>query len=363
MVNESLLKNWIETVVSKTPGFLNRLKDKKVSGRFRYSFSGDFKIPFPWGLGNTVFAVKCYYILNRMDLVSKTELAAYIKSFQDRKSNIYDPIIQLLSWPIRFKTSVKTFDFSDFFGERTKRAETRQSFAAMLALDEKPDLPYSGISYAEVGIKRYIHNLYWSVPWGAASHFSHLVFFLLINKELFKNSYKNSDKLLDFAFKELEKYRREDGAWYQKGTEIADYQKVNGGMKVMTAFNNYKKGTFTQPEKLIDLCFSTLNSGNACNHFNIICLMSNCAQQTDYKKNEISLYCKKRLILYQKHWWKEIGGFSFYPENANKNYYGAFISKGLPEPDVHGTHLFLWGLALICNVLGWDEFGLRQPIT
>ena len=362
-MNNSELRTWIDSVVKKTPDFLNRMKDEKIPGQFKYSLSGDIRFPFSWGLGNTVFATKTYHMLNRMNLADVAGMSEYIKSYQDNGSYIFDPAVQLLSWPLRILNALRFFDFNNFFGEQNKRAETRQAFAALKALGDKPGTPFNRIPYTEPEIKDYIHSLDWKKPWGAASHFSHLIFFLVMNNDFFKYKTDIAKEVLAYAFEELETYKRQDGAWYKKDARIEDYQKVNGGMKVMTAFNNYKKKSFDHPEKLIDLCFSSLNSGNACNHFNIICLLCYCSRQTDYKKNDISIYLKERLLLYQNYWWEKSGGFSFFPRNANRVYYGAYISKGRPEPDIHGTHLFLWGLVLICNALEWNEYGLQEPIT
>jgi len=362
-MNDYELRTWIDSVVKKIPVFLNKMKDEKKPGRFKYSLSGDIRLPLSWGLGNTVFATKIYYMLNQMELADVSNMIEYIKSFQDDDSYIYDPAIQLLSWPLRIVNSVRFSDFNNFFGEQNKRAETRQAFAALKALDSKPDDVFKHVPYSREEIFKYIHSLDWSKPWGAASHFSHLIFFLAINKEFFKYEEVLTEELLQYSFAELNKYNQKDGSWHKTGVPIENYQKINAGMKVITAFGSYKKLTFRKPEKLIDLCFSTLNSGNACNHFNLICLLYNCSKQTDYKKNEVVIYFMERLKLYKNHWWNDIGGFSFFPGNANKIYYSALISKGLPEPDIHGTHLFLWGIILICEALGWNIYGLKTPIT
>ena len=71
-----------------------------------------------------------------------------------------------------------------------------------------------------------------------------------------------------------------------------------------------------------------------------------------------------RLQIYKCYYWPEKGGFSFFEKRANKNYYDANISKGLAEPDIHGTHLFLWGIAIITRILKVEEsFKLSLPIT
>ncbi len=54
-------------------------------------------------------------------------------------------------------------------------------------------------------------------------------------------------------------------------------------------------------------------------------------------------------------------GFSFHKEKANDVYYGARISRGIKEPDIHGTVLFLWGISIIVQILGIEaEFGFQE---
>ncbi|MCP3924057.1 MAG: hypothetical protein GY714_15875 [Desulfobacterales bacterium] len=357
------IKSWIKSVITKTPSFLNKLKDEKVEGRYKYSLSGDINIPIKWGLGNTIFATKTYYMLNRMELADNKKMISYIKLFQSKNTYISDSGVQILSFPRRIYTAMRSLDLNNIWGTQTKRAETRQSFAALSALGGKAEFPFRKIPYTKKGISQYIHSLNWSEPWGAASHFSHLIFFLNINDKIFNLNSDITNNLLEFAFKELETYRRSDGMWYKKGLVLPDFQKVNGGMKIMTAFANADNFTYDDPIKIIDLCFGAINSGDACNHLNVIYLLYNCTKKTDYRSDEIILYTKKRLELYKEHWWNDTGGFSFFPRNANKIYYGAYLSKGFAEPDVHGTHLFLWGIVLICKILGWNEFKLQTPLT
>ena len=51
----------------------------------------------------------------------------------------------------------------------------------------------------------------------------------------------------------------------------------------------------------------------------------------------------------------EHGAFSFLKGKANTRYYNATISRGLPEPDIHGTVMFVNGIALIAELLGIRE--------
>jgi hypothetical protein len=303
-------------------------------------------------------------MLNNLNLVDVKAVSDFIKGFQNHDGGIFDPLIQKKSRLYRYLNAIRCRDFNNIFGVQTRRAETRQSFAALRCLGQKPNVPYLHIPYSKDGISGYVHSLNWSVPWGAGSHFSHLIFFMRMNSELFQVHSDEIGDLLECAFKEVSRYRQKDGSWHREGASLPAFQKINGAMKVMTAYSVANRDDFDNSEGLIDLCFSSLNEGDACNNFNVIYVLYHCLQKTDYRRGEAIDYCLERLKMYQEYWFPQYGGFSFLPSKANRIYYGASISKGLPEPDVHGTHLFLWGIVLISDILGWrEELGLRFPIT
>jgi hypothetical protein len=112
-MRDKKIKDWVKSVIQNIPEFLNKLKDDKVAGRFQYSLSGDIKIPLKWGLGNTVFAAKTYYMLNRMELADKHSMSKFIKSFQSQNTYISDIAIQALSLPHRVYISLRTLDFKN----------------------------------------------------------------------------------------------------------------------------------------------------------------------------------------------------------------------------------------------------------
>ena len=62
-------------------------------------------------------------------------------------------------------------------------------------------------------------------------------------------------------------------------------------------------------------------------------------------------YAIQRIQLYQEHYWEDHGAFSFQNGKANSTYYNATISRGLAEPDIHGTVMFINGIALIADLL------------
>ncbi|MGR3175968.1 MAG: hypothetical protein ACUZ8N_15430 [Candidatus Scalindua sp.] len=360
------ITEWISKLKPRILEFLKRLRHPEIKGFYSYSMSGDTFNPVVvrWGLGNTVFAAKTYYMLDALDHSNIEEMATFIKSFQTESSEIYDPLIEKKSVLRRLLNSVRELDLNNIRNQQTRRAETRQAFAALRCLQSKPNIPYKHIPYTKADIRKYVQALNWKQPWGAGSHVSHLLFFLNNNRLLFDMHKKDTDGLIDYVFEIINNYRQEDGSWYSPKSNLPVHFKVNAAMKIMTAYDATGRDDFSYPKKLIDLCLSSVNDGDACNNFNIICVLYHCARKTDYRADEIKEYCLKKLQTYRKHYWPDHGGFSFFEQHANSVYYGAKISRGLKEPDIHGTHLFLWGITLITKILNLNnKIKFRIPIT
>ncbi len=128
-------------------------------------------------------------------------------------------------------------------------------------------------------------------------------------------------------------------------------------MKIITGLKGADKMNFRYPEKLIDLCLRTKNDKHACDNFNIIYLLhyANEIAEKNYRVDEIKDFATERLRIYKNYYFPEIGGFSFLPDKANVYYYGMKITKGLKEPDIHGTVMFLWGISIIMQILGYKN--------
>jgi len=346
--------SWIFGIKEKTLEFLKKLKGEKIPGFFHYSLSGDlYDENIKWGLGNTVFAVKIYYTLNLLDQLSLEErkaMADFIKSFQKEDGTIYDPLVRRKATLRNLLSSLKNFDFSNILGQQTIIAETRQAISALKLLGDEPHVFYQKFPKTEREIEKYLSKLNWRKPWGAGSHFSHLIFFL-------KNSdLEDKEALIDFAINWVNKLQNpKDGSWYRGDPSLQ--QKINGAMKVITALKVAERMSFKYPEKLIDLCLSAKNDEHACDNFNIIYVLhyANKAIKNNYRFEEIKEVAKKRLEIYKSYYFPEIGGFSFLPKKASQIYYGAKITKGLNEPDIHGTCMFLWGVSIIAQILEIDE--------
>ena len=342
----------VADIKSKLPGFLEKMEGT-VPGSYRYSLSGDlFPANYHFGLGNTVFAVRTKFILNMIGREDLIDAATYIKSFQTIDGYIFDPTVMRKSAFRRWYYAGRTLDFNNFFNEQTKRAETRQSLETLGYLGIRSDIIFQNIPSTSEQVKKYIHSLNWKSPWGASSHISHLLFFLKYNQILFHHSLNNIGDLIKEVIEEINKYQQqEDGSWYDPSVRLPPSEKVNSAMKMMIAHRAAGDYEFRYPERLIDLCLNTINDGHACNHFNIICVLYYSSKLTDHRKNEMIDYAIKRIQLYQEHYWEDHGAFSFQKGKANSTYYNAKISRGFAEPDIHGTVMFLNGIALIADLL------------
>lgn len=364
--------DWIFELKHKVPLFLEKLKCKRVLGFFHYSLSGDlYDENVRWGLGNTVFAAKIFYTIDIIDILPREDIdsmADFIKSFQKRDGSIYDPLITRRVF-LNKLSCIRHLDFKGLMDnvevQQTRRAETRQSFSSLLLLKSPPNYSYLQIPYSFEEVGKYLNALDWAMPWGAGSHFSHLLFFYKINGEEFNIHRDETNELINFAIEFINELQSpDDGSWYKGRPSIQ--QKVNGAMKVITGLKSVNTVTFKYPEKLIDLCLKAIHDAHACDNFNSIYVLkyANELTQGSYKFKEIEEFCYNRLRIYKRYYYPNIGGFSFLPGKSNEVYYGAKITKGLNEPDIHGTVMFLWGIAIISQILGIDkELGFKEFIT
>ncbi len=344
------------------PIFLDKLKGIGCPGFYHYSLSGDiFGENIKWGLGNAVFFLKIIYTLN-LENSYKEEIKNamnFVKSFQKKNGLIYDPLVSFLATPRRVFSAIRDSDWEDFWGAKTKRAETRQAFSALELFGEKPFYQYGFIPKNREEIDRYLKNLNWNIPWGAGSHFSHLLFFLK------RSELGNKEDLIDYAIVWVNKLQNsEDGFWYQGKPEIN--QKINGAMKIISGLIAADRVSFKFAEKIIDNCLVAKNDRHACDNFNIVYVLKYCRQVLGggYREEEIRDFMIKRLNIYQEYYHENKNGFSFNKNRPKKVYYGAIINRGKEEPDIHGTVMYLWGIAVIVQVLEINkELGFKEYIT
>ena len=355
--------DWIGSLRKKVKNFLDILATDNYK-YIKYSLSGDiYDSSINWGLGQNVFFIKILYMLDLIDNISceqKKYLIDNVKKFQNRNCYISDPLI------IKLNTKKKLFIFRDknneFRIKEIRLAETRQSFSALYCLGEIPDKPFTNIPYSKKSIDSFLSGFDWRYPWNAGSHFSHLLFFLKLNKMMFGYKNNESNDLINYTNKWVDNLQsEEDGFWYKGKTTVKE--KINGAMKILTGKAAAGILDINNHEAVIDGCLGTINNKEACSNFNIIYCLYYCSNISDYRKKDIEDFCYNRLGMYKEFYYEDLGGFSFYKNKANDVYYGALITRGLNEPDIHGTVLFIWGIALISKILKLDFVDFKIPLT
>jgi len=256
-------------------------------------------------------------------------------------------LVRWLSLPMRYVYTLQTGDTNNLRHQQTLRAETRQSLSSLSLFGYRPSVVYRGFPQDVTAIDRYLEQLDWSRPWGAGSHFSHLLFFLA-NTDL-----PGATALFDHATAWVMRLQHaEDGCWYRGAPPLS--QKINGAMKILTGLQAADRLSVDHPRALIDSALQATNDAHACDNFNVTYVLAKAAQATQrsYRMDDIRDFMYNRLELYRQYYYPSLGGFSFKKGKANRFYYGALLSRGKSEPDIHGTVLFGWGLALVASALG-----------
>lgn len=345
--------------------FIQHQKDTAFPGYYSYSYSGDlFNNKHRSNLAGSIFALKLYYMLGINDDETINPLVARVLSFQNCKGEILDPYVNKKSFVRNLLSNLKKGHFADMTNSGYVRAETRQAYSALLLHDVLPKNVGAIVPIEPKKILSFLKRLDWSRPWGAGSHSSHLMFFLSLMRRI-----GQIDETTFFAARETATsfisliQNESDGAWYQGKT--THRQKINGAMKVITglAVDNIP---FKYPEHLIDLCLaeSTNATANACDQINQILVLRYADKLCDhsYRRDEIEHLCLKTIKTWQEYYHQKLGGFSFHRHHANDRYYGAKVSKGLDEPDIHGTVLFVWGLSMIKNLAPISELNFLREM-
>lgn len=358
---------WLNELKSEILMFMDDMHSQDVPGYYRYSYSGDiYDDGLHWNVGSSVFALKIYYTLDVNESGIIDSASEYIKSFMHKDGMIYDDFVYKKGRLRNFLSAIKHNNLDNLFNAQYKRAETRQCYSALLLHDQlmgvKTNVPIPG---SKVDIGRYLEKLNWKQPWSAGSHFSHLMFFLMLAQKTGQIDRETFDELTEHSISWVNRLQNShDGSWYSGSP--TDRFKVNGAMKVLTGLIAVNKVNFCYPEKLVDLCLSVSNDQTACDNFNIILVLNYAGKLLgrSYRQKEIEAFALKRLAQYKKHYFQPQGGFSFFINKANSYYYGVKISKGLFEPDIHGTIMFLWGISIISQILGINEgLGFREQVT
>lgn len=335
-------------------------------GRFRFCRRRGF-VPTngPQGQVSTCFAVKTAWHIGAWpdwQADAREACIRFIQSFQTAEGNFVDewllrnlavaPRLAALKH-LRLRELVTNGSSADA-RQRAVRAETRQSAATLLLVGERPRFPLPTSMWAtESAVRQFVRSLDWTSPWGSGSHTSHLVAFLVINDRLRGGPSPPSTMLLDATFDEAERFLDpRTGTWGQGA--ISPVQRINGAMKMLTAYRWANRPT-PCPEKLIDFALGYASGADGCGVLDRLFVLRNASLDTpDHRIDDVKQAAFSALGEIANHRQRD-GGFSFFPVRAQRAYYGALVSLGERQSDMHGTVLLTWAWAIALDLLGLRE--------
>ncbi len=344
---------WLRSLREMVLKFLGHMRSDIQKGYYRYSYSGDlYSEEKHWNLGSSVFALKIYHTLNVPKNEHIKNIGKYILSFRKKNGEIYDEFIYRRASLPHFFSCLRHMNFSNLRKITYRRADTRQSYSALSLYH----LPVSSVRFIlphdTIALDGYLSRLNWYQPWHAGSQFSHLMFFYLQQRKSNHLSQDRYEALIQYAIEWVNRLQhRDDGCWYKGDVPLRI--KLNGAMKIITALLAIDRLQFDYPEKLVDYALRAEEDEHACDLFNTMLVLNYASKLLGrtYRQGEIEKFALKKLSVYRRYYHEEEGGFSFFLNRANSNYYGVKITRGRYEPDIHGTMLFLWGISLIVQIL------------
>lgn len=331
-------------------------------GRFRFCKTRSLApVHGKRGQATTCFAVKsAWHIGAWQDWPSdvKEGCVQFIKSFQTPNGNFVDDwLLRRIGWTSRIRMA-KQVRFKKAFSavrdakDKAVRAETRQSSATLMLLGERPPYPLPIIWQSESAVREFVRSLDWSRPWDAGSHTSHLVSFIAMNGGP-PNCSPSYHRMMDAAFDESNQFLDErTGSWGIGGA--SHVQRINGAMKMLTAYD-WGKRAIPYPEPLIDYTLDNTSGEDGCGVLDKLFVLHRASENTPgYRTKDLEKFALDALNDILAYHQKD-GGFSFYPTRAQRSYYGALISLGGRQSDMHGTVMFTWACAVALDMLGIRE--------
>ncbi|MEK7619972.1 MAG: hypothetical protein AAB413_01905 [Patescibacteria group bacterium] len=345
--------DWLNDIQPRAREFLSRLQDPATPDYFSYSLTGDiFSEHTRQNLAGSIFALKLFHLLGvtNPDLIADT--TQRVLSFQSSDGTFADPFVLRKRRIRTFLGTLKRGQLPRSIDEDYIRAETRQAYAALWIHDRLPDFIPLSVTTDSHELTSYLSSLDWTNPWSAGSHLSHQLFFLT----LLRNTGTIDETTYTQAVQTIQTFltgiQQTNGSWYT-GSPSAR-QRVNGAMKVLSGLTLI--GAQAPDSKaLIDLCLTNPAQAqhDACDQINQILVLRYANEWCGgtHRHKEIQAFCEKTLHEWSVYYHAQVGGFSFHRDAANRHYYGARVTRGLNEPDIHATVLFFWGLSLMKHLL------------
>ena len=342
--------------------WLDEMGEGLPPGRFRFCKSRGL-VPTRGRRGQvtTCFAAKSAWHIGAWEgwpAETREECARFIKSFQQPDGNFIDRwLLNSIGWSSRIVLA-KHGKFREMFAglqeEKTRavRAETRQSAATLMLLGDRPRYPLPMEWSTESSVREFVRSMDWTRPWGAGSHTSHLIAFLVMNSET-KEIDALASSLLEAAFEESDKYLDDaTGAW-AKG-DVSHLQRINGAMKMLTAYN-WAARPVPYPDRLLDYTLNEVSGEDGCGILDRLFVIQQASKWVSgYRTSEVEKLALEALGEISRYR-QDDGGFSFRLNRAQHLYYGALVSLREKQSDMHGAVMFTWACAVALELLGVRE--------
>jgi len=350
--------DWLETVGRDTRRWILERQEGGRPGMIRWGAEGDRVRPSErTGLAASSLALKTLVMLggwDRMTAATRDAWVDRIRRFQvTRRSRFEGAFVdKAFIWRT----------LADSVLRRTRlcppavwrhvveliRAESRQSKSALVEVGVETPNPPPGLLWSE-DVGAFSQRLDWTRPWGAGAQFSSLLFFA---SHGLRDDPEAFERFQDKAATVLESVRDpETGSWH-RGSPSPE-QVINGAMKVLTGLA-WTDIPIPEPERLTDYCLAHPPEEHGCSMTDRVYVLQRCGAVTDHRRDEVRADAEA-FIEAARPFYHEGGGFRYFPKGSQTVYYGARITDGRKMPDVHGTCLFVWGLALATDILDVRE--------
>ncbi len=358
---------FFQELEERTQIFLESLESNENSFSFIPANEGLLKAGNELKLGFSCYALKINYMLGyweKLNDKNKKDWVSFINSFQknlegfprysfidegyvknmDSKSinsSVRDTIKQALT-----QLNIKRYETREEKIKTSVRAESKQAISTLYQVGARNEHPYLDFPKEKDLIKDFLEELDWTHPWHSGAQFSGLCVFVETQNplpELKKELELFSNRLVN-----------KDSGFYYLGKKPNNSELVNGAMKVVTGLD-WLNIEIHYPEKLIDVCLDIKPNDEGCDLVDIVYVLYMCSLYTNYKRKEIINYVNSLIPVIKKHYYKDLGGFSYYLDKSQTLYYGVKFSKGFNTPDIHGTMLLLWALSMIRAITDEDS--------
>lgn len=368
MISRTVLdEGWLAEVQEKTPEWLRRLQRPDRIGWFLPSEHGITPVGREMGLGFSCFALRTLRMLGEWDTLSapmREEWVRFINAYQEPSGEGAfrdEPELRYISQPrsLFARIADRLRRRPGLPGERALLlAETKQAIATLDEIGGQPARPFTGFPQTPAEVRAWLERLDWARPWGAGGQSGALVCFLATQAPRIM-PHEKAEELLqtcrDFFAQLVDP---ETGAYF-RGARPAHGELINGAMKVLICLD-WLGVRPHYANRLIETTVAQPPQGRGCHLVDAIYVLHQSVEAA--ASAEVTEYCLRVFEQIRAHYHAR-GGFSFYVGRSQTSYYGVPITRGGNEPDVQGTCLLIWALAMIWRIVDPNgaKWGTLRP--